>query len=216
MTSTPAPSTSTSTLTARHRSSSNSGYNGATNPTSATTSESPNTLKRKATATAMKRSASVSRSLGAPDTARHVALLSRLSDGFDPYSIFLTPHYTDEQLRRHRGWMRLLPENWKVPFYVLVWYWPPLLLELAVSGSLAMCGFFFFFFTPTKLFFFCSAFFFQPQNTFTPQLRDLWPSGARRLEVAGEERAGRAVPADVVLPVDPAGLQDDCEFREVS
>ena len=136
MTSTPAASTSTSTLTARNRNSSNSGDNGA-NPTS-TVSESPSTLKRKATATAMKRSASVSRSLGAPDKARHVALLSRLGDGFDPYSIFLTPHYTDEQLRRHRGWMRLLPENWKVPFYVLVWYWPPLLLELAVSGSLAL------------------------------------------------------------------------------
>jgi hypothetical protein len=143
-TSTPAPATaaaptSTSTLTARNRSSSN----GANNNT-ATASSSPNSLKKHATATAIKRSASVSRSLGAPDSARHVALLSRLSRGFgldfdfDPYSIFLTPHYTDEQLRRHRGWMRLLPENWKVPLYVLVWYWPPLFLELAVSGTLAI------------------------------------------------------------------------------
>lgn len=103
-----------------------------------------NTLKRRKdaaaaagpTASCMKRSASAS-ALGAP-SARHVALLSNFSESFDPYSIFLTPHYTDEQLRRHRGWMRLLPENWKVPLYVLVWYWPPLFLEFAVSGSLAL------------------------------------------------------------------------------
>ena len=34
--------------------------------------------------------------------------------------------------------MRLLPENWKVPLYVFIWYWPPLFLEFAVSGSLAV------------------------------------------------------------------------------
>ena len=137
-TTTPAPPapvpTSTCTLTARgNRSNSTTNVNNTTT----TINCSPNTLKRNATASAMKRSASVSRSLGAP-SGRHVALLSKLSTEFDPYSIFLTPHYTDEQLRRHRGWMRLLPENWKVPLYVFVWYWPPLILELAVSGSLAI------------------------------------------------------------------------------
>jgi len=89
----------------------------------------------------MKRSASVSKSLGAIDEARHTAVLSKLlpdSFEFDPYSIFLTPHYDDEQLRRHRGWMRLLPEKPSTPLYVLIWYWPPLALEFAVSGSLAL------------------------------------------------------------------------------
>lgn len=128
------PSTSTLTTARGHHRHSGSNGGGGNNSTTTSTSESPSTLQKNA----MRRSASVSRSLGAPDKARHVALLSRLSgDGFDPYSIFLTPHYTDEQLRRHRGWMRLLPENWKVPVYVLVWYWPPLALELAVSASLA-------------------------------------------------------------------------------
>ena len=135
----------TSTLTARNRGSSSSANRSNINSSSANKSNinsgSPNTLKRKSAAAAkvaMKRSASVSKSLGAPDRARHVALLSSFSESFDPYSIFLTPHYTDEQLIRHRGWMRLLPENWRVPFYVLVWYWPPLFLEFVVSGLLAL------------------------------------------------------------------------------
>ena len=134
-TSTPAPasstSTPTSTLAARNRTNSSTSGGGGAKPTTTTTTTTPTAN--------MKRNASVSHSLGAPDKARHVSLLAeRLGDRFDPYSIFLTPHYTDEQLRRHRGWMRLLPENWRVPFYVLVWYWPPLMLEFAVSGSLAL------------------------------------------------------------------------------
>ena len=116
-----------------------------TNPNPPSTSmtstsfESPSTLVRKRKNTAMKRSASVSKSLGAIDKARHTAFLAKvLPDTFDPYSIFLTPHYDDEQIRRHRGWMRLLPEKPSTPLYVLIWYWPPLALELAVSGSLAL------------------------------------------------------------------------------
>ena len=121
-TSAPAAASSNSTSAARNRNSSSNG-NGVNNKTT----------------NAMKRNVSVSRSLGAPDKARHLALLSRFAPSdFDPYTIFLTPHYSDEQLRRHRGWLRLLPEDHLVPLKVLIWYYPPILLELAVSGSLAL------------------------------------------------------------------------------